>query len=73
MLVSQPGIKPTSPALEGRVLITGPAGILSFAYFEVLEIFSHWASLMAQLVKTLPEMQENPVRFLGHKDPLEKG
>ena len=30
-------------------------------------------SFVAQLVKTLPEMQENPVRFLGHKDPLEKG
>ena len=25
------------------------------------------------LVKNLPEMQETPVRFLGQKDPLEKG
>ena len=73
ILVSQPRIKPTSPALEGRVLTTGPPEILSFAFFEVLEIFSHWASLMAQLVNTLPAMQENPVRFLGCKDPLEKG
>ena len=31
------------------------------------------ASLVAQLVKNLPAMQENPVRFLGQKDPLEKG
>ena len=32
-----------------------------------------WASLLAQLVKNLPAMQETPVRFLGWKDPLEKG
>ena len=32
-----------------------------------------WASLVAQLVKNLPAMQKNPVRFLGGKDPLEKG
>ena len=28
---------------------------------------------MAQLVKTLPEMQETPVQFLGWEDPLEEG
>ena len=32
-----------------------------------------WASLVAQLVKNLPAMQETPVRFLGQEDPLEKG
>ena len=31
------------------------------------------ASLMAQLVKNLPAMQETPVQFLGWEDPLEKG
>ena len=30
-------------------------------------------SLMAQLVKNLPAMQETWVQFLGWKDPLEKG
>ena len=30
-------------------------------------------SLVAQLVKNLPAMQETPVRFLGWEDPLEKG
>ena len=30
------------------------------------------ASLIAQLVKNLPAMQENQVLFLGQKDPLEK-
>ena len=31
------------------------------------------ASLVAQLVKNLPAMQETRVRFLGWEDPLEKG
>ena len=31
------------------------------------------ASLVAQLVKNLPEMQETWVRSLGWEDPLEKG
>ena len=30
------------------------------------------ASLIAQLVKNLPAVQETRVRFLGRKDPLEK-
>ena len=32
-----------------------------------------WASLIAQLVKDLPAMQETLVWFLGQEDPLEKG
>ena len=32
-----------------------------------------WASLVAQIVKNLPAMQEIWVQSLGHKDPLEKG
>ena len=32
-----------------------------------------WASLIAQLVKDPPSMQETRVRFLGWEDPLEKG
>ena len=31
------------------------------------------ASLVAQLVKTLPAIQETPVQFLGQEDPLEMG
>ena len=31
------------------------------------------ASLVAQLVKNLPAMQETLVRFLGWEDPLQKG
>ena len=32
-----------------------------------------WASLVAQLVKNPPAMQETWVQFLGCEDPLEKG
>ena len=32
-----------------------------------------WASLVAQLVKNPPAVQETPVRFLGQEEPLEKG
>ena len=31
------------------------------------------ASLVVQLVKNLPAVQETPVQFLGGEDPLEKG
>ena len=32
-----------------------------------------WASLVAQMVKNLPAMQETWVRYLGWEDPLEEG
>ena len=32
----------------------------------------NWVSLIAQLVKNLPAMQETWVRFLGQEDPLEE-
>ena len=36
-------------------------------------IRNSWASLIAQLVKNPPAMQETTVRFLGWEDLLEKG
>ena len=41
--------------------------LLTFQYTE------KWESLIAQLVKNPPAMQETPVQFLGQEDPLEKG
>ena len=32
-----------------------------------------WVSLMAQLIKNPPAMQDAQIRFLGWEDPLEKG
>ena len=37
-----------------------------------LELVRIRASLVAQLVKNLPAMQETPVQFLGLEDPLKK-
>ena len=34
--------------------------------------FSLWTSLVAQMVKNLPEMQETWVQSLGREDPLER-
>ena len=41
-------------------------------YRGILLSHKNWASLVAQLVKSLPEMQETQVRFLGQEDPLEQ-
>ena len=45
-----------------------------FLGFNFVLLFSHLgASLIAQLVKNLPAMQETPVQFLGQEDLLKKG
>ena len=41
--------------------------------FKVLVSIKFRASLIAQLVKNPPAIQETPVQFLGQEDPLEKG
>ena len=40
---------------------------------DTTERVSLWASLIAQLVKNLPAMQETPIRFLSQEDLLKKG
>ena len=40
---------------------------------ESLPPLSRWSSLVAQLVKNPPAMQETWVRSLGWEDPLEEG
>ena len=42
-----------------------------FTYNNIFEVLG--ASLMAQLVKNPPTIQETPVQFLGWKDLLKKG
>ena len=43
------------------------------SFSEPSEASNPWASLVAQLVKNLPAMQETLVQFLGWVDTLEKG
>ena len=47
-------------------------------YFPFLKLFKDFtsslgASLVAQIVRSLPAMRETPVRSMGQEDPLEKG
>ena len=42
-------------------------------FVSVIIIFFLYHSLIAQLVKNLPAMQETLVQFLGREDPREKG
>ena len=37
-----------------------------------MDIYIYMASLVAQLVKNLPAVQETQLQFLGWEDPLEK-
>ena len=48
------------------------AGTRHWGREPVSGIFLGMASLVAQLLKNPPAMQETPVRFLGWKDNLEK-
>ena len=45
---------------------------ISFSHLEPVSSHNE-ASLIAQLMKNLPAMQETLAQFLGWKDPLEKG
>ena len=40
-------------------------------YLWLMYVYT-WASLLAQIVKNLPAMQETQVQSLGQEDPLEK-
>ena len=84
-----PGIEPRSPALQANSLPTelqGKTYIVSISLlikhlgcFYVLPTENSAAmniaraSLVSQLVKNLPAMQETGVRSLGWENPLEKG
>ena len=46
---------------------------LTVSLWEDFSVFILWASLIAQLVKNPPAMQETPIQFLGWEDLLEKG
>ena len=48
---------------------------MEWAFVELLKVLGEdlKPSLIAQLVKNLPAMQETQVGFLGGEDPLEKG
>ena len=53
---------------EDETLVTILKCIEILKYYVV-----YWASLVSQLIKNLPAMQETLVHFLGWEDPLKKG
>ena len=62
---------------EGIFLVLKKIGKLQHGIFKSLSSLWFtpmflWASLIAQLVKNPPAVQETPVGFLGQEDPLEK-
>ena len=78
----RPGIEPGSLALAGRLLSTGPPGksllsvlilgngqILLNAFSASIETVG--ASLVAQLVKNEPAMQETPIDSWVQRSPVE--
>ena len=73
ILAPQPGTEPTSSALQVRFLTIGPPGKSQLFIVFYYDHSDWWASLIVQLVKNPPAMQETLVQFLGWEDPLEKG
>ena len=74
----------TNNVFDLRVLFQLPLGVLSNAWDSLnsrthlaprvwLEELYSGASLVAHMVKNLPEMQETWVCFMGWEDPLEEG
>ena len=50
------------------------SNLQKFKHLLCIQLGISWgASLVAQLVKNAPTMQETPVQFLGWEVPLEKG
>ena len=58
-------------SVEGSVF-TPSSAFLSLVFVLIALLTSVRASLVAQLVKNLPTIQETWVQFLGREDPLEK-
>ena len=61
------GIEPMSPAFQADSLPSDPLGQVA-SHSSILGV-----SLVAQMIKNLPEMQETQIQSLGWEDPLEKG
>ena len=59
--------------LFGKSISFNFCNLFLLPFLLMFGLFVYWASLIAQLIKNLPAMQETPIQFLGQKDPLEKG
>ena len=57
---------------KGQVVVMGGTGKLGLTY-TLLILCIKYGSLVAQMVKNLPAVQETRVPSLGWEDPLEEG
>ena len=70
-----------SSSLPFVCLVSFPLSVWIFPYvcnqcpwlYALLLFYNCWASLVAQMVRNLPGMQETWVRSVGQEDPPEKG
>ena len=67
-----PGMAGCVVQVSKSYISTGLERLAGEEYIDFI-LFTHQASLIAQVVKNPPKMQEMWVRFLDQKDPLEKG
>ena len=67
-----PLLRNTPPKRDARDFPGGPVAETSPSNADGVGLIPGQASLIAQLVKDLPAMQENRVQSLGREDPLEK-
>ena len=58
---------------QSLVLVVFQQTVVLFVCLFVFTMLHSLASLVAQLVKNPPSMQETLVQFLSQEDPLEKG
>ena len=68
-------IEGTRPHLKRLPGVKGERILLcqDWRIYLLCQLLLLWASLVAQMVKNPPEMQETRVGFLGQEDPLVKG
>ena len=67
-------LRPIAPGgqLGAAASFSCPSQLEPASFLKLAHSPSFGASLIAQLVKNPPAMQETPVRFLGQEDLLEK-
>ena len=70
---SPPGQGVEGPAYPAEIAEGSREQGRNYLDWNLARSLSQWASLIAQLLKNLPAMQETPVQFLGWEDLLEKG
>ena len=65
------GMQDTGPPGQSSHCVVTSTGWSRWRHLYVFYFIIFWASLVSQMVKNLPAMQETQVQSLGQEDPLE--